>query len=439
MVGDDELVERLLARDASLFVGATAAHSLGWLNHPERYLSEYLDTLRALPRHHERTLLLGMGGVSSSARFFAQSRSSSTLSVIDTSNPDTVSSIDFRGMNVIASSKSGTTIETQTLLAHALAHGLDPRDLVVITDPGSSLEQLALSLGAAVFLGDPESSGRFSGLSPFGLIPALYAGWTPEGLREELSSCALTNDLVTRAVAFSHEIVRRGGVTGGFFELGADPTTSGAALWLEQLVAETTGKRGRGYVPVVAGPALDYRVRDIMFWHLVAAMLALWVGVDPFDQPDVESAKQDVFALLRGEVSWVEPRRDLAAMDASLAESTYVALQVYAPLSVSQDIAALRERVQSRFGTTTANLGPRSLHSTGQLHKGGPAGVVALQIVQRPLSAPVRIEGRRYSFHDLHMAQARSDISVMRGAGREIFQVIVDDLAEARWLLNGAT
>ncbi len=434
---DDDTVQRLLSSDASLFAGGTAPHAIGWLRHPERYLDAWLDHVSSLlPRRHERTLLLGMGGSSSPARLYTESRSDNQLTVIDTSNPDTVAAIEFTGVNVIASSKSGGTIETQALLAHALANGLEAQDLVVITDSGTVLEELGYSLGAMVFEGDPETGGRFSGLSPFGLIPALYAGWSVDELRTELTACFLSHELCVRAVNHAADLARL--VIGGeaHFSLGADPISSGGALWLEQLVAETTGKDGRGFVPVVEGRVQDYLPRDMMYWHLVASLLARHLDVDPFNQPDVERAKSDVFTLLEDAVSWEGSPRDADSMHASLTKANYVTLQVYAPLAVSESLGHLRTRTEAAFGTTTANLGPRYLHSTGQLHKGGPAGDVGVQIVQRPTTPPTRIKGRRYTFHDLHMAQAQSDQRAMIAAGRAVFQLVVDDLDEAAVLLG---
>ena len=429
---DDDTVQRLLASDPSLFAGEAAPHALGWLDHPDRYLGAWLDNVvTLLPRRHERTVLLGMGGSSSSARLYAEGRRDTPLSVLDTSNPDTVSSIDFASATVIASSKSGSTIETQALLAHALANGLAPEDLVVITDPGTALEELGYSLGAMVFEGDPATGGRFSGLSPFGLIPALYAGWSVEELRLELAANTLSHELCVRAVNHADDLARRAIGGEALFALGADPITSGGALWLEQLVAETTGKQGRGFIPVLEGRAQDYLPRDMMFWHLVAALLARHLDVDPFNQPDVERPQRDVFALLEGDVSWKAPPIDADALRATLNKANYVTLQTYAPQAASEALVHLRARVEAAFGTTTANLGPRYLHSTGQLHKGGPAGDVGVQIVLRPTSAPMRVKGRRYTFHDLHMAQAISDVSAMRTAGRAVFQLVVDDLEEA--------
>ncbi len=434
---DAELISSLMHGDASAFEGTTAAHSLGWLHHPERYLTEWLDDIeQCLPRHHEQTVLLGMGGSSSPARFYAESRSDSTLRVLDTSNPDTVSHVDFSTVNVIASSKSGATIETQTLLAHALASGLEPADLVIITDPGTSLAELGRSLGATVVEGDPMTGGRFSSLSPYGLVPALYSGWSGSGLREALAGCSLTRELIEGALSEATRIARDTIDGQGFFELGADPITNGGALWLEQLMAETTGKQGRGVIPLPSTDAVEIHVSSMQHHHLVAALVARFLGVDPFNQPDVDDAKSNVFALLRESVPRDSHGYERKEMLEALRSSNYIAVQAYVPLEDSKGVSDLRIRMNAVYGATTANLGPRYLHSTGQLHKGGPQGVVGVQIIQRPKSTPVRISGRHYSFHDLHMAQAHSDYQAMNAARRSVYQLIVDDLDEAALILD---
>jgi hypothetical protein len=436
-VDTDELVRRLLAADATLFRGETAPRALGWLEHPRRYLGSWLEETSArLPRRHPRVLVLGMGGSSGAARFYLDSRPDNGVAVLDTSNPDTVAATDFAEATVIASSKSGTTIETQTLLAHALAHGLEPRDLVVITDPGTSLGEMARSIGALVIEGDAATGGRFAGLSPFGLIPALYGGWEVERLRRELEPCRVTSESIRAAVGTAAQLAERIDAGTARFALPGDPIVSGGALWLEQLIAETTGKGGRGFVPVPSLDAPALEPSSIQHHHLVATLLAWHLEVDPFDQPDVERAKSATFGLLGEALAWTAPATDQYQLRAAMQDSSYTALQVYAPLSAASAVATLRGQLDDRYGTTTANLGPRYLHSTGQLHKGGPPGVVAVQVVVRPTSRPVRIAGRHYSFHDLHLAQAVSDHRAMVHAGRDAWQLVVDDLEHAAQVLG---
>jgi hypothetical protein len=249
----------------------------------------------------------------------------------------------------------------------------------------------------------------------------------------------VTDDLVARAMNGAADIA--GGVVDGcgFFSLGADPITSGGALWLEQLVAETTGKENRGFIPVVHGPVALYSARDVQYYHLLAALLAWHLGVDPFNQPNVESAKKEVTSMLGGGVAWQGAPYGRDELEQCLENASYIAVQAYAPLGASQTLSALRQRIDNAFGPTTANLGPRYLHSTGQLHKGGTTSVVGLQVIQRPRSQPQRVAGRDYTFHDLHMAQATGDYRAMQAAGRPVFQMVVDDVADVASLLGLAS
>ncbi|MGC8498804.1 MAG: hypothetical protein ACP5OV_04820 [Acidimicrobiales bacterium] len=417
--------ERLVAGDPTLFVGSTASGALGWLHHPDAYGGPWLTaTASRLPRRHDRALLVGMGGSSSPARMLSRTAS---LSVLDTSNPDTIAATDFSGATLIVASKSGTTIEVQTLMAHALVNGVEPEDLVVITDPGTPLAALGEWLEATMVLADPETGGRFSALSPFGLVPALYGGWSLDELAELQEANRLGADVVERARARAAAVEIAGGV--GHVDVGGDPAVDGTALWLEQLVAETTGKDGRGIVPV-SGPGPGPGPSQIMELHLAAAWLARRLGVDPFNQPDVERAKRDVFERLTPEArARTAPVAGLASLEVVLRHPGYRTVQVYGPLSAGALLAPLRAAIQARYGLTTANLGPRYLHSTGQLHKGGPA-VGVVQVVVRPTSAPRRIQGRGYTFHDLHQAQADADLAALVGAGRAVTRIIVDTLDE---------
>ena len=386
------------------------------------------------PARHPRTLVIGMGGASSPAGMLAHLRSSETLDVIDTSNPDTISSTDFTGVNVIAASKSGTTIETITTLAWALSHGLSPRDLTVITDPGTHLSQLAESLGAKVFYGDPECGGRFSALTAFGLVPAIAAGWDRAALvASSFVDGASPEEIDTWFAEGAHASMVRDGV--GWFALSSAPRAMTSMLWLEQLVAESTGKLGRGVVPVVAaggetGPSVDSAVRDIFATHVRVAAMAWALEVDPFNQPDVEMSKRHVYSELKS-LTGPEPSTSVSSEEMTTLETAdYVALQVFGPLDIETQLDAARERLEQRFSRVTAGLGPRFLHSTGQLHKGGPAGVGAVQVIVHPRSTPERISGRGYSFHDLHAAQARGDARALREAGRTVITLGVEQLDE---------
>ena len=429
-----DITARLLTKDATLFEGETAKTSLGWLDHPARYLGGWIEEIETLlPQNTGRTVLLGMGGSSSPARFYAEAKDDRSLRVLDTSNPDSIAMTDFSGCVVIASSKSGTTIETQTLLAHALANGLDPKNLVVITDPNSSLEELGRSLGALVVQGDPYTGGRYSAISPFGLIPALYAGWTVEELRAEHSVVPFNEELVQRALEQAAEFTANAPLT---FPLRSNPLRSGSALWLEQLVAETTGKAGLGLVPLWNEENSPLRPRTMMFWQLVAALSARELGVDPFNQPNVESAKKSVMSLLLSD--GIHPSNFGTESDVrtSFKEAAVRELNVYCPIENDIQVERLQLEIKAAYGDTSANIGPRYLHSTGQLFKGGPTSLSTLQVVVRPQSSPVRIAGRKYSFHDLFYAQAIGDLEAMKASSRTVWQIVVDDLEEVRPLLD---
>ena len=438
-MSNSEIIQKVLNGDASLFEGPTAEYSLGWLRHPEKYLGAWLDDVdKKLPRRHEKVILLGVGGSSGPGLFFAEAIGSKNLQVLDTSNPDSISHVDFENATVIAASKSGASIETLSLLSYALDNGLLAQDLVLITDPDTHLSSLGKQLECLVIDSDVNTGGRFSALSPFGLIPALYAGWTPESLRKELAGAYLTEQVVAHAVEEAAIHAADVNFGHGYFELTADPVTSGGAMWLEQLIAETTGKQDRGFIPVFTSQSKKYSPSQIQHYHLVASLLAWHLGVDPFNQPNVDAAKTSVFKFLENEVLWNQEDLDVDELQHDFRAATYRTLQVYGPLSVAPALSALQSRVQDKYGTTTANFGPRYLHSTGQLHKGGPKNIAALQIILRPSSKPIQIpdSSPETTFHDLHMAQATSDFRAMKDSGRHVAQIIVDELSEVSQLLG---
>lgn len=440
----DTAAEQLWEGSPAAFLGDTARHSLGWVSHVAEFEQRVTELdqrwHRDRPARHERTIVLGMGGSASPASMFGAMRGSTTLEVVDTSNPDTIAAVDFHNVNVIAASKSGGTIETVTTLAWALAHGLETRDLSIITDPGTSLAELATSLDAALFYGDPNTGGRFGALSPMGILPALAAGWSVDELLETSFTGGVEKDefvewfvRAAQSVDSDREI--------NWFSLEHPPRTGTGELWLEQLVAESTGKDGRGVVPVLGAPAQRAPqrasvARDVYKFHVEIAAMAWAIGVDPFNQPDVEGAKRNVFGQLAQPHVWSDelhvPLADLDRAD----EAGYVALQVFAPLDHDAAVFSLRERLAGRFPKITAALGPRFLHSTGQLHKGGPASMVAIQVQVKPTTEPQRISGRHFSFHDLHAAQAHADAVALRSAGRTVIELRVESLDQVASLFG---
>lgn len=421
---DDAVLERLLDADASLFVGDTARHALGWLGHPVRYGRELARWADVIPRRHRHTVWIGIGGSSSPARALSDGVDNCPLTVLDTTHPDSIQGQRFDNVNVVVASKSGTTLEIQVVLAWALGHGLDPRDLAVITDEGNSLGELADSLGAVRIDGDPNTGGRFSALSPFGLVAALYLGREPGALREELEAALPTPALASRAADLASRALESGAIS-----LPGDPLLSGSALWLDQLVAESTGKDGRG-IFCSPGEPQRFNLVDMMTWELATALLARGLDVDPFNQPNVESSKREVMSILRKGIGDDWGGDHLAEWPDGLAGSSALHLQAYAPLTSSDAVAGLRRSLEGASPFVTANLGPRFLHSTGQFHKGGPAGQVMLQIRQRPQCAPERIPGRAFSMHDVHAAQFLGDERALQSAGRTVMTVTVDHIEE---------
>lgn len=418
------IAERILAGDTSVIPGASSPYRLGWLRHAGQF-DETINYLEPLiqPRFDE-TVLLGMGGSASGAGMMLEAHRVSSVSILDTSFPDSIYSQNFEGVNVIVSSKSGGTIETVCSLAYALSNGLEAQDLTVITDPGTALEELAVSLGATVIHGDKTTGGRFSALSAFGLVPALVAGLRPRQLEEWPISDEMWIDSFERGFSSVDASALVQTVT-----LRDDPIASWAAMWEEQLIAESTGKSGVGVVPV-AGSRNDGE--SIQETHARVVGMCVALGVDPFDQPDVERAKQQTFSVLReSDVAFdseCESRDEALGLLAGTNAQPF-AVEVFGPASLTfaTPLRTWRQRAAEGGQCVMAGFGPRYLHSTGQLLKGGPSSTQLLQIAVRPTTSPQRISGRSYSFHDLVTAQRIGDRRAMKALGRSVVSVTVND------------
>ena len=403
----NDLGRAVLSGDLACIEGDASAW-LGWMKHPHQMGALQSDLRSQIGRSSGETVLLGMGGSSSGAGMLAHS--------IDTSHPDTIQNLNFEGVNVIASSKSGGTIETVAGLAYALSHGADVRKLTIITDPGTALEQLGVSLGARVIHGDPLTGGRYSALSAFGLAPLLIAG------ADELSGSILSEDEWIEAFARGHQAAPASGW--GELPVSNDPLASFTALWEEQLIAESSGKSGKGVLPMPGSPVVVTDiVAHVQRTHAFTVGLCVGLGVDPFRQPDVESAKVRTFAELSDpQVDTFAPNSELSTW---LSRGGPIVLQVFGPLSRANDVISLRSAIAEQGHLVSAGLGPRYLHSTGQIHKGGSASLRFLQVVVEPAVAPERISGRNYSFHELIAAQARGDSQELASRGRDVLRVKV--------------
>jgi transaldolase/glucose-6-phosphate isomerase len=519
-------VARLWARDSTLWTGADEGRWMGWLDIAGRLLAD-LSPLDALAHDVRRAgvrdaLLIGMGGSSLAPEVLAATLGaeggSPRLHVIDSVDPAQVArverSLDLERTVFVVSSKSGSTLEPNILLQYfldrartRLGEGASSR-FIAVTDPGSSLEQTAAKDGFwRVFPGMPEIGGRFSALSNFGLVPAAIMGLD----LTRLLRCA---DAMARACGPTVPVSANPGVRLGLalgvaglagrdkLTLVASPAIAPLGAWLEQLVAESTGKQGRAIIPIdgerlaapdryaadrvfvytrfslrpdgaqdaamdrleAAGhPVVRIEVGDLydlsaefFRWEVATAVAGAMLGINPFDQPDVEAAKVATRRLteayeqtgsLPGESPILEDAglkffadaRNAAALagearcardllDAHLSRvrpGDYLALLAFLDMSDAH-VAALRE-VRDSIGVrtraaTALGFGPRFLHSTGQAYKGGPNTGVFLQITcddARDLPVP----GRRYTFGVVKAAQARGDFEVLASRGRRALRV----------------
>jgi hypothetical protein len=445
------LLERILARDATLWAeGNVAPTRLGWLDVMTRMRAEG-RRLQSWAESIERSrvVLLGMGGSSLGPEVLRAALDSRHLVVLDTTDPVTVQSVDLDGAFFLVSSKSGGTLEVRTLLAHCWERVPDASRYAVITDPGTELAKLAAERGfARTFENPPDIGGRYSVLSYFGLVPAALLGYNIA----ELCEAALAVDrqaAVDLGVAMG-EAAREGRdkVT-----IKVPPPFAAFGLWVEQLIAESTGKSGTGCIPV---PTTDVEVGADRFavavhvgravelaaeffrWELATAAAGHVLAIDPFNEPNVAESKANTAKVLDTlplpSVEATTPSGVLAWLKETVQPSDYVSLQAYQPYGEPQQLEGLRRRVRDHLGgpAVTAGYGPRFLHSTGQLHKGGPNTVVAVQLVRTAPSAAVPIPGFPYDFGTLIAAQSIGDYQSLQAHGRRVRRVAVDDLATIR-------
>ncbi|KJL39200.1 Glucose-6-phosphate isomerase B [Microbacterium ginsengisoli] len=393
---------------------------------------------------------------------------------------------------LVVSSKSGSTVETDSALRAFEAAfgdlGIDPAErIVVVTDPGSPLHQSADAAGYRVFAADPTVGGRYSALTAFGLVPAGLAGIDLTELLDEAEATLLEvaiddprNPALVLAAAIAAGDPRQDKL--GLISDGTH--LQGLPDWIEQLVAESTGKQGTGILPVVllpVSPELESRPADLrivrfvdeadgdrlfehhhgeilvsgslgaqfIVWEYATAIAGRILGINPFDQPDVEAAKSATRALLDGAPDatpalFTENGIEVRTTDPSLAASGtvagtldalwqrlspdgYVAIQAYVDRLASPQLAGLRELVAADSARpTTFGWGPRFLHSTGQFHKGGPAVGVFLQITEST-DVDVEIPGRPFTFAQLIAAQAAGDAAVLAEHGRPVVTLTLTD------------
>jgi transaldolase / glucose-6-phosphate isomerase len=485
------VAKRVWQKDESLWggPGAEIGNRLGWLTISEKMLEhagelrEFADRARA--DGLEYAVLLGMGGSSLGPEVIRQSYGEipdgMRLHVLDSTDPGAVLEVE-RGIDLdktlfIVSSKSGGTVETLSHMRYFFERtGRDGSRFAAITDPGSPLVDLARERGFRhVFENDPEIGGRYSVLSYFGLVPAVLAGVNIEAMLHRAQ--VAEQNCASFETGVGNSGLWLGVAMGQLALLGRDKATfvvsepiESFGLWVEQLIAESTGKEGKGILPVAGEPLgepddygndrlfaylrnpdrpdadVEARIEAlaraghptvtlavhgaadlgrIFFFAEFATAVAGWVlGINPFNQPNVQEAKDNTARVLKEGLPDVDPG-DLEELLGKAAPPHYVALMAYVQPSPEFDaaISELRTKIRGRTkATTTFGYGPRFLHSTGQMHKGGPPTGLFVQLVHDG-DEDVEIPEAGYTFGHLKNAQAVGDLQTLRDHGLPAVQV----------------
>jgi glucose-6-phosphate isomerase len=518
-----DVVARIWRKDHTVWRAdpTEIANRLGWLNTTEQ-MCEMVPALEAFAAEIKRAgfrhvVLLGMGGSSlgpevlrqvlgpapsppgtPSARTEGAARQPElhqypALIILDSTVPDRVravsSQVDLARTLFLVSSKSGGTTETTSFYRHfrglvERAVGMERagRSFVAITDRGTPLEKLGRAEGfRRIFLNSPEIGGRFSVLSYFGLLPAVLAGIDvgilldrANCMREACASCVPARENPGALLGATIGVLARQGRDK--LTLVTPPPLESFGLWVEQLLAESLGKDGKGIIPVAGEPWLEPGSygRDRLFvyltlagadsvannqmldriaasghpvlrlelkdrydlgaeffrWELATAVAGSLLGVHPFDQPDVQGSKDNTDRVLEGfrrdgRLLPVAESGNLSELLGQAEPGDYLAIMAY----IQQDseieglFTELRRRVGGRLGiATTVGYGPRFLHSTGQLHKGGPASGLYLQLTA-DYARDAPIPGQEYDFGVLAKAQAIGDFGALRSLGRRAVRV----------------
>ena len=482
----DDVAAKLMAADITLWGPddeAEAAIRLGWLDAVEvsrRWLPELLALRQELRAEGlDRVVLCGMGGSSLAPEVICRS-AGVPLVLLDSTHPDHVRAAmegDLTRTVVVVSSKSGGTLETDSqrraLVAAFTAAGIDAaRRIVVVTDPGSPFEQMAKDEGyRAVFRSDSHVGGRYSALTAFGLVPSALAGADVEALLEQAAQ------LLPVLGGQDSPALLLGAALGGDRRDKIVIDASGTDLagfgdWAEQLIAESTGKLGMGLLPVVVeatAPELTWNAPDLhvvrigtptpavgtsvtgplgeqfLVWEAAVVVAGRLLGINPFDQPDVESAKLATRGLLETQPEPAEPlfsegaisvyatpglldgqstvEDSLAALLATVPAEGYLAVMAYLDRLRDSSLAGVRDALARRLNRpVTFGWGPRFLHSTGQFHKGGPMIGSFLQVTGL-VSHDVAIPDRPFTFGTLITAQAAGDANVLAQHGRPVLRL----------------
>jgi transaldolase / glucose-6-phosphate isomerase len=449
-----ELVERIWERDPTVWTGHDEAQWVGWLDEPLRMrerVTELAGFAAGVVQDADDIVLLGMGGSSLAPEVLRRAFARDRFHVLDTTHPKAIrrlaDALDLNRTVFVAASKSGTTLETRSHLDFFWERaGKRGAQFAAITDPGSELEQVARERGfRAVFSGEPTIGGRYSALSAFGLVPAALMevdlGRLLDRSEAMLNACrgAHDNPGLTLGLALGH------GWEEGRDKVLIRPNPHGFGLWVEQLLAESTGKEGRGLVPApdetADGP--DRQLHEVLLddpydlgsefyrWEFGTAVAGAILGINPFDQPNVQEAKDRTAAILsgpdRGQTSDM-PEGDVEGLLAQARPGDYVAVLAFVDPAEEERLRPLVERARTETGcVVTFGLGPRYLHSTGQLHKGGPPIGCFLQVVD-DTGEELPIPGRKFGFGRLIRAQAAGDYAALKERGRPVARIRMEDL-----------
>lgn len=485
LLSEDGVVRRIHERDGSLWPGDPLdnAARLGWLRPEEpdavQDIADFAS--RAWETGYTSAVLIGMGGSSQAAATFAALARMRRLpglsltmagSTVPAAIRDVEAAIEPGRTLFIVSSKSGSTLETRALLDYFWYAHSDPSAWIAITDPGTGLDDLANERRfARVFHGHEDIGGRFSALSAFGLVPAALVGLDVAALLHsagemhsrlkagpETNPGARLGAILAECVLAGHDVLT----------LLPDERLRSFGGWLTQLIAESTGKDGTGLLPVTgellgdpsvygknrlfasldvaaddgalhrlatAGyPVLHCPVEtdhglpgEMLRWAFATAVAGHILGINPFDQPDVEGAKQAAQALLDGRLE-PRPLSDLPGTLSAVTGDSYVALHAYLP--DREEVNARLHRVQltlrDRFHVpVTVEYGPELLHSTGQYHKGGPPRGIIVQVLEPdtediPVPGRAAADGSPLTFGAIKQAQADADALMLREHGQRV-------------------
>jgi glucose-6-phosphate isomerase len=476
-------VARLFARDASLWTSSGEDKWLGWIDAVEegqRGLADLQSWAGPLGASHERVVLCGMGGSSLAPLVIGELHGSERLHVLDSTDPAAVRGVPIDGSLFVIASKSGSTLEPNCFAdAFWGKTDGDGSRFVAITDPGSALEERARKDGwARIAHGRPDVGGRYSALTAFGLVPAALAGidLAPLLQRADEALAKCRDELgVNPGQTLAHVIAGQHAKGRDKLTFVLPPALQCIGLWLEQLLAESTGKQGTGVLPIAGEPLGDpsaygddrlfihlhqgydhdeqdakldalheagHPVFTLQFdkpadlgalfveWEVATALVGAALHINPFDQPNVQEAKDRTVAILDGFARDGKlPVEEAGSLGDVLGHAergrSYVCLQAF--VAPTPERQALLERLQGRLRdalgcAVTAGFGPRYLHSTGQYHKGGPPTGIFVQLLVGEQDDE-EIPGRPFGFRTLRDAQALGDAGALRGRGLPVARI----------------